>query len=43
LIYTGTPSGVGAGRKPPVWLKDGDKTEVEIEKLGMLTNTFKRA
>jgi 2-keto-4-pentenoate hydratase/2-oxohepta-3-ene-1,7-dioic acid hydratase in catechol pathway len=41
LIYTGTPSGVGAGRKPQVWLKDGDVTEVEIERLGVLKNTFR--
>jgi 2-keto-4-pentenoate hydratase/2-oxohepta-3-ene-1,7-dioic acid hydratase in catechol pathway len=41
LIYTGTPSGVGASRTPPLWLKDGDKTEVDIEKIGVLTNTFK--
>ena len=41
LIYTGTPSGVGAGRKPPVWMKDGDVTEVEIEKIGVLKNTFR--
>ena len=38
IIFTGTPPGVGAARKPPVFLKDGDLTEVEIEKLGVLTN-----
>ena len=38
LIYTGTPSGVGMGRKPPVYLKAGDVVEVEIEKLGVLRN-----
>lgn len=38
LIYTGTPPGVGMARKPPVFLKAGDKVEVEIEKLGILTN-----
>ena len=38
LIFTGTPSGVGAGRKPPVFLKPGDELEVEIEKLGVLKN-----
>ncbi len=43
LIYTGTPSGVGATRNPPVWIKAGDKTEVEIERIGVLTNTFKQA
>ena len=38
LIYTGTPSGVGMGRKPPVYLKPGDVTEVEIERIGVLRN-----
>ena len=39
LIVTGTPSGVGAARKPdPVWMKDGDKFEVEIEGIGVLCN-----
>ena len=40
VIFTGTPPGVGMARKPPVFLKDGDVTEVEIEKLGVLRNTF---
>jgi len=39
LIFTGTPPGVGAARKPPVFLKPGDVTEVEIEHLGVLRNT----
>jgi len=38
LIFTGTPSGVGFARKPPVFLKDGDAVEVEVEKLGVLRN-----
>ena len=38
LIFTGTPPGVGMARKPPVWLKPGDVTEVEIEGLGVLRN-----
>lgn len=38
VILTGTPSGVGMARKPPVWLKDGDSVTVEIEKIGSLTN-----
>ena len=38
LIYTGTPPGVGAARKPPVYLKDGDVVEVEIERIGVLSN-----
>ena len=38
IILTGTPSGVGAFRDPPVFLKSGDVVEVEIEKLGTLRN-----
>ena len=38
LIFTGTPDGVGAGRKPPVFLKAGDQLEVEIENIGKLSN-----
>jgi 2-keto-4-pentenoate hydratase/2-oxohepta-3-ene-1,7-dioic acid hydratase in catechol pathway len=38
LIFTGTPHGVGFARNPPVWLKPGDVVEVEIEKLGVLSN-----
>ncbi|WP_437202642.1 fumarylacetoacetate hydrolase family protein [Planctomicrobium sp. SH664] len=38
LIFTGTPSGVGMGRSPQVWLKAGDTVEVEIEGLGTLRN-----
>jgi len=38
LILTGTPSGVGFARNPPVWLNDGDEVEIEIESLGTLRN-----
>lgn len=38
IIITGTPNGVGAFRDPPVWLKEGDRLEVEIEGLGCLSN-----
>jgi len=38
VILTGTPSGVGMARKPPVWLKAGDSVTIEIEKIGSLTN-----
>ncbi len=38
IIATGTPPGVGFARKPPVYLKDGDVAEVEIEGLGVLSN-----
>jgi 2-keto-4-pentenoate hydratase/2-oxohepta-3-ene-1,7-dioic acid hydratase in catechol pathway len=37
-ILTGTPAGVGMARTPPVWLKDGDAVEVEIERIGVLKN-----
>jgi len=42
LIFTGTPPGVGAARKPPVFLKDGDLVEVEIDGLGILKNPVGR-
>ncbi|MGZ4132147.1 MAG: fumarylacetoacetate hydrolase family protein, partial [Actinomycetota bacterium] len=38
LIATGTPPGVGFARTPPVWLRDGDVVEVEIDGIGTLTN-----
>lgn len=38
LIFTGTPPGVGAARKPPIFMKAGDVAEVEIEGLGILRN-----
>jgi 2-keto-4-pentenoate hydratase/2-oxohepta-3-ene-1,7-dioic acid hydratase in catechol pathway len=38
LILTGTPHGVGFARTPPVFLKDGDMVEVEIEGIGLLAN-----
>jgi len=38
VIVTGTPSGVGLGRKPPLFMKAGDLVEVEIEGIGVLTN-----
>jgi 2-keto-4-pentenoate hydratase/2-oxohepta-3-ene-1,7-dioic acid hydratase in catechol pathway len=38
LILTGTPEGVGMGRKPPVYLKAGDVVECEIEGIGILRN-----
>jgi 2-keto-4-pentenoate hydratase/2-oxohepta-3-ene-1,7-dioic acid hydratase in catechol pathway len=38
VIYTGTPAGVGASRKPQEWLKAGDVVRVEISKLGVLEN-----
>jgi 2-keto-4-pentenoate hydratase/2-oxohepta-3-ene-1,7-dioic acid hydratase in catechol pathway len=41
VILTGTPHGIGAARKPPVFLKDGDVVTIEIEKIGSLTNPVK--
>jgi len=38
LITTGSPAGVGVGRNPPVFMKDGDLIEVEIERIGTLSN-----
>jgi 2-keto-4-pentenoate hydratase/2-oxohepta-3-ene-1,7-dioic acid hydratase in catechol pathway len=38
IIVTGTPSGVGHARKPPVWMRDGDTCEIEIEGVGILRN-----
>ena len=38
LILTGTPEGVGMGRKPPLYLKAGDVVEIEIEGIGVLRN-----
>ncbi|GAB4065223.1 fumarylacetoacetate hydrolase family protein [Ancylobacter sonchi] len=38
IIATGTPSGVGYARKPPVWMKPGDRVEVEIDAIGTLSN-----
>ncbi|MCW5960843.1 MAG: fumarylacetoacetate hydrolase family protein [Pyrinomonadaceae bacterium] len=41
VIATGTPPGVGFARKPPLFMKDGDIAEVEIEGLGILSNRVK--
>ncbi|MCY1167340.1 hypothetical protein D9M73_73010 [compost metagenome] len=40
VIVTGTPGGVGAKRVPPVWMKPGDKVEVEVGKVGVLVNSI---
>jgi 2-keto-4-pentenoate hydratase/2-oxohepta-3-ene-1,7-dioic acid hydratase in catechol pathway len=37
IIATGTPDGVGLGRKPPLWMKSGDRLEVEISGIGTLS------
>jgi 2-keto-4-pentenoate hydratase/2-oxohepta-3-ene-1,7-dioic acid hydratase in catechol pathway len=38
VIVTGTPSGVGVFREPPVFLEPGDLVRVEVERIGSLTN-----
>jgi 2-keto-4-pentenoate hydratase/2-oxohepta-3-ene-1,7-dioic acid hydratase in catechol pathway len=42
VILTGTPQGVGFARQPPVWMKDGDRVVVEVEKIGRLENPVVR-
>ena len=39
LIMTGTPSGIGFTRTPQIFLKPGDRVEVEIEGIGVLENS----
>lgn len=38
MIATGTPPGVGFARQPPIYLKEHDQVEVEIEGIGVLAN-----
>ena len=40
VIVTGTPGGVGSRRDPPVWMRDGDTVEVEVDRIGTLVNTI---
>jgi 2-keto-4-pentenoate hydratase/2-oxohepta-3-ene-1,7-dioic acid hydratase in catechol pathway len=40
VIATGTPAGVGVGRKPPIFMRAGDVVEIEIDGLGVLRNTI---
>ena len=42
VIVMGTPAGVGQSRTPPVWMKHGDKIEIEIENVGLLVNTIEQ-
>lgn len=42
VLVTGTPAGVGWGRNPKRWLKPGEVVEVEIEKVGLLSNTVQK-
>jgi acylpyruvate hydrolase len=41
IIVTGTPSGVGFARKPPLFMKDGDVCEVQVEQIGTLRNPIR--
>jgi 2-keto-4-pentenoate hydratase/2-oxohepta-3-ene-1,7-dioic acid hydratase in catechol pathway len=38
LVATGTPSGVGLGMKPQVWLQPGDTVRMEVDGIGVLEN-----
>ncbi len=40
VIITGTPAGVGYARTPPVWMAPGDICEIDIEGIGVLSNTI---
>ncbi|XP_046851321.1 fumarylacetoacetate hydrolase domain-containing protein 2-like [Xenia sp. Carnegie-2017] len=42
VILTGTPPGVGCFKTPPVFLKDGDVVEVEIDEIGCLSNKVRQ-
>jgi acylpyruvate hydrolase len=41
ILVSGTPAGVGMARTPPLFMKQGDVCEVEIEKIGLLRNEVK--
>ncbi len=42
VLVTGTPAGVGAKRSPPLWMKPGDRVEVEISGVGGLGNPIRQ-
>ena len=42
VIVTGTPGGVGGRKNPPLWMKDGDICEIEIDKIGVLRTPIKQ-
>jgi len=42
VILTGTPQGVGMASKPPRWLREGDKVDIEIEGIGELRSPVER-
>ncbi len=41
IIFTGTPAGAGARQDPPIWLKPGDRVEIEATGLGVLKNSVR--
>ena len=41
VIAMGTPAGVGQSRTPPVWMREGDQVEIEIERIGTLRNPLR--
>lgn len=41
VLVTGTPAGIGWARKPPLFMKNGDVCEIEIEKIGILRNPIR--
>ena len=41
VLVTGTPGGVGFKRNPSVFMKPGDKVEIEVTQIGVLSNTIK--
>jgi 2-keto-4-pentenoate hydratase/2-oxohepta-3-ene-1,7-dioic acid hydratase in catechol pathway len=43
ILATGTPSGVGFSRTPPIWMKVGDVCEISIDRIGVLRNHVQRA
>jgi len=43
IVFTGTPPGVGFARKPPLFLKDGDVAEIQIDGIGVLRNPVRGA
>ena len=42
ILVMGTPGGVGAARKPPVFMKPGDVCEIEISSIGVLRNPIEQ-
>ena len=42
IVTTGSPAGVGYGREPKLFMKDGDAVSVEVEGIGALTNPIRK-